>query len=85
MPVAVNCSVVPLAIAGAAGVTAIDMSCAPETVSIVEPMIVPIVAVMFVVPGATPVATPAVEIVATVVMLEALVTIAVRFIVVWSS
>jgi hypothetical protein len=48
-------------------------------------MIVPIVAVMFVMPGATPVATPAVEIVAVAVMLEAQVTIAVRFIVDWSS
>jgi hypothetical protein len=38
VPVAVNCCVVPFAIEGFAGVTAIDTSVAEVTVKIVEPM-----------------------------------------------
>jgi len=41
VPVAVNCCVVPLAIDGFAGVTAIDDSTAAVTVSVVDPVTEP--------------------------------------------
>jgi hypothetical protein len=44
VPVAVNCCVLPLAIEGVAGVTAIDTSVAAVTVSVVLPETVPEVA-----------------------------------------
>jgi len=56
--VAVKASVVPSGIVGIAGVTAIETSTAGLTVSVVEPMIVPDVAVTVVLPRATLVATP---------------------------
>src|SRR5208283_3742291 len=46
VPVAVNCSVVPRAILGLAGVTAMDTSVAELTVRAVEPAILPEVAVI---------------------------------------
>src|SRR5262245_1636529 len=52
VPVATNFAVVPLAIDGVVVVTAIDISGAIVTVSIVEPMIVPLLAVIVVVPTA---------------------------------
>ena len=58
VPVAVNGSVVPLAMLGLAGVTAIDSRTAGLTVSTVEPLIPPIVALMLDVPVATAVARP---------------------------
>ncbi len=58
VPVAVNCCVVPRAIAGLAGVTAIDTRAAAVTVSVVEPETEPEVAVMVVDPAATLVARP---------------------------
>jgi hypothetical protein len=58
VPVAVNCSVVPGAMPGLAGVTAIDTSFAEVTVSTVEPEMLPKVAVIVVVPAATGVTIP---------------------------
>ncbi len=54
VPVAVNCLVVPLAILGFAGVTARDTSVALETVSVVEPEVLPDVAVTVVLPAFFP-------------------------------
>jgi hypothetical protein len=65
-------------------VTAIETSVEPVTVSIVEPITPPLVAVIIVLPGATAVARPAVEMVAVAVMLEAQVTDAVMSLVVAS-
>ena len=79
VPVATNCWVVPFAIDGVAGVTAIDTSVAAVTVSVVLPLTAPIVAEMTVVPAATPVARPtdpaALEIVAVAVVADAQVTV----------
>ncbi len=58
VPVAVNCSVVPSGIVGIAGVTAIETSTAGLTVSVVEPLIVPDVAVTVVFPTTKLLATP---------------------------
>ena len=58
VPVAVNASVVPSGITGTAGVTAIDTSTAGFTVTVLEPLIVPNVAVTVVLPKATLPATP---------------------------
>ncbi len=76
---AVNCSVVPALIEGPAGVTAIDTNVAAVTVSVVEPLIEPDVAVIVVLPCATLVARPAAPIVATLVVPELHVTVPVRF------
>jgi hypothetical protein len=54
----VNCSVVPSGITGIAGVTAIETSTAGLMVSVVEPLIVPDVAVTAVLPKARLLATP---------------------------
>ena len=66
---------VPFAIDGVAGVTAIDASVAAVTVSVVLPLTAPLVAEMTVVPAATPVARPAdpaaLEIVAVAVVADA--------------
>jgi hypothetical protein len=70
VPVAVNCCVAAIAIAGFAGVTAIDVSVAAVTVRIVEPVTVPDVARIVDVPVPTPFARPAFEIVATPVVRE---------------
>jgi len=58
VPVAVNCWLVPRAIAELVGVTAIVTSTAGPTVSVVEPLIVPKVAVMVDEPMATLCASP---------------------------
>ncbi len=79
VPVAVNCSVAPALIEGLAGVTAIDTNVAAVTVSEVEPLIEPDVAVIVVLPCATLVANPAALIVATLVVPELHVTVPVRF------
>ena len=77
---------VPFAIDGVAGVTAIDTSVAAVTVRVVLPLIAPLVAEMTVVPAATLVARPAepaaFEMVAVAAVAEAQVTMAVRFCVV---
>ena len=72
-----NCCVIPLAIDGLAGVTAIDCSVAAVTVSTVDPTIEPEVALIVLVPAATPVARPPTVMVAVVP--EAQVTEAVTF------
>lgn len=58
VPVAANCCVVPSAMEGAAGVTAIETSAAVLTVSVVEPLTEPDVAVIIAAPWATLVARP---------------------------
>ncbi len=75
--------VVPLAMLGLVGLTATETSVAAVTVSVVEPEILPDVAVIVVVPAATEVASPfepaALLIVAAAVLDELQVTAAVRF------
>ncbi len=78
VPVAVNCCVNPLAIEGLAGVTAIEVKVGATTVRVVEPVTPESVALMLEVPVATAVASPAVVIVATLVVAEAHVTVLVR-------
>ena len=79
VPVAVNCSVVPFAIEGFAGVTAIDTSVAAVTVRVVEPLMPPDVASILLVPAATAVANPPAVIVATLVVTELHVASPVKF------
>jgi hypothetical protein len=79
VPVAVNCSVVPFAIEGFAGVTAIDTSVAAVTVRVVEPLMPPDVASILLVPAATAVANPPAVIVATLVVTELHVAPPVKF------
>ena len=71
---AVNCWVVPAAITGVTGFTAIELRVALLTVRVVTPATVPSTAVMVTVPGATPRASPRVpaplEIVAKVTFEE---------------
>ena len=57
-PVAVNCCVAPEGNVGIAGVTAIETNEAEVTVTVVEPLTEPNVAVMLVLPAATLPATP---------------------------
>jgi hypothetical protein len=80
--VAVNCSVWPATIDGAAGVTEIDVNTAAVTVTVAEPWIVPDMAVIVAVPFATLVANPPLLTVAIVVADEDQVTVLVRFCVV---
>jgi len=79
VPVAVNCCVSPEAMLGFAGVTAIDCSTAPVTVRTVEPLTLPSVAEIVLVPVFTPVASPPAVIVATEVVAEVHVTEPVKF------
>lgn len=65
VPVAVNCFVVPMAMLGLAGVTAIETRLAPVTVSEVVPLTEPEAAVIVAVPGPVLVARPAALIDAT--------------------
>lgn len=67
VPVAVNCSAVPSGIELFAGVTAIDCSVCAATVSVVEPLTLEDVAVIFADPAAIAVASPPEAIVATTV------------------
>ena len=64
---------------GLLGVTAIDCNTAAVTVNVVDPLIPPRAALMVEVPALTPVASPAVVIVATAVVPEVQVTWLVRF------
>jgi hypothetical protein len=86
---AVNCRVVPLTMLGLIGVTAIDTSVAEVTVSVVNPDILPDVAVIVVEPAATDVAKPlelaALLMDATPAVDELQVTAVVRFCVVLSE
>jgi hypothetical protein len=77
-PVAVNCCAVPLAMEAFAGVTTIDTK-TRVTVRLVEPLIAPEVACIVALPAPTPVANPALVIVATEVFAELHVTALVRF------
>ena len=74
-----NCWVKPFVIDGFAGVTAIDCSAAAVTVNVVEPLTAPEVALIVLVPAATPVASPALVMVALAGVPEAHVTEEVRF------
>src|SRR5579862_3854318 len=74
VPVAVNCWVEPFVIDGFAGVTAIETSVAGVTVRTVVPVLPLSVALMLLVPVATPVASPPLVIVATESVAEAHVT-----------
>ena len=67
MPVAVKCCVVPLAMEYFAGVTVIDTRVAAVTLRVVEPLVLPEVAMMLVAPGLTEVARPIEEMMATLV------------------
>jgi hypothetical protein len=79
VPVAANCCVVPLAILGTVGVTAIETKAAGVTVSWVEPEMLPSVAVTMVDPTVSPVATPVAATDATVGVEVLQATAAVRF------
>ncbi len=80
VPVAVNCCVEPAGIDGFAGVTAMDNSAGPgSTVRFVVPLIAPEVALIVVLPAATPLARPVELIVAAAVLLEVHVTEFVMF------
>jgi hypothetical protein len=81
IPVAVNCWVCPFTMLGLAGVTEIDWSVGVGlvTVSVVWPVTPLSDAVIVDVPAATPVASPALLIVATPVLADAQVTWFVRF------
>jgi len=69
LAVAVNCCVANTAIDGEAGVTAIDATTGGVTVNVIAALVtLPEVAVIFVVPTATPVATPLLLIVATLLV-----------------
>ena len=74
VPVAANCWVEPFGIEGFAGVTAIDTRVAGVTVNTVEPVMPVSVALMLLVPAATPVARPLLVIVATESVADAHVT-----------
>jgi hypothetical protein len=79
VPVAVNCFVVPFAIEGFAGVTAIDTNVTEVTVSKVEPVTLPEVAMIVLDPAAFAVAIPPVVIVAALVFWDCQPTEPVRF------
>jgi hypothetical protein len=79
VPVAVNCFVVPFAIEGFAGVTAIETRVAEVTVSTVDPLTVPEVAMIVLDPAAFAVAIPPVVIVAALVFWDCQLTEPVRF------
>jgi hypothetical protein len=80
VPVAANCSVKPLAIVGFAGVTAMDTRIAGVTVSVSAGLtMLPSVAVMLLVPVATPVARPPTVIVAIERFEEPHITLVVMF------
>jgi hypothetical protein len=79
VPVAVNCSVWPSAMLGSAGVTAMEVTTAGVTVSVVELLMLPSVAVIIEVPVARVEANPVLDIVATVVFADAQTTEFVRF------
>ena len=76
---AVNCCVVPTAIEGLAGITAMETSTGAVTVSVVEPLTDPKVATIVVLPWETLLANPAALIMATLAEVELHTTEAVRF------
>ena len=79
VPVAVSCCVVPRAMLGIGGVTAMETSLAADTVKVIGAEVIPpVAAVMALVPGATEVASPlepvTLLIVATEIVADAQVT-----------
>ena len=74
-----NGCVVPAEIEGFAGVTPMETSTGAVTVSVVVPVILPSVALMFEAPTVTPVARPPAVIVATLVWPELHATKGVKF------
>jgi hypothetical protein len=78
VPVAVNCCVVPSGIVAIGGLIAIDTSAAPVTVSTVDPLTVPDVALTVAVPVPTLCPTPALLIVAVAGVSELHVAVLVR-------
>ena len=74
MPVAVNCSEVPLAIERLGAVTAIETSVAAVTVKVADPLTAPETALMLLVPVPTAVTIPPEVTVATLVVCELQVT-----------
>jgi hypothetical protein len=81
VPTALNCWVVPRAADEFAGVTAIESNAAGFTVSVVDPVTAPEVALIVVVPDATALAKPALLMVATFVAVDFQVAELVRFLV----
>lgn len=80
---AVNCCPLPAATEAVAGVTESEVKTAAVTVNVAEPLIAPRVAVIVVVPGATPMANPVPLLtVATVVVEELHLAVLTRFCVV---
>lgn len=83
VPVAVNCCAMPMGTSALDGLTAMDVTVAEVTVSVVEPVIDPDVAVIDVVPALSAFASPCVGfellMVATAVFDEAHVTLLVMF------
>jgi hypothetical protein len=79
VPMAVNCCVSPASTTGFAGVTAMVATTAGSTVSVVLPVMLPEVAEMLGVPAAWEVARPPAAIVAAATLLDAQVTVEVRF------
>src|SRR5713101_3608375 len=79
VPTALNCSVVPSATEAFAGVTASETNAAAATVRVVEPVTLPDVALMVVVPVPTLAAKPVWPIVATLIADELQFTELVRF------
>ena len=78
VPVAANCCVTPSGSVGIAGVTAIETSVAAVTVTVVEPLIDPEVAVTVALPIVTLLATPRLFTVATLEFALAHAAVAVR-------
>jgi len=74
VPVAVNCSEVPLAIERLGAVTAIETSVAAVTVKVADPLTAPETALMLLVPVPTAVTIPPEVTVATLVVCELQVT-----------
>ncbi len=82
VPVAVNCSVSPAGTDTLAGVRESEVNTAEDTVNVAEPLIFPEVAVIVAIPGAAPVASPLLLMVATEVADELHVAELVKFCVV---
>jgi hypothetical protein len=85
VPVAMNCSVRPLATDGSAGVTAIEVKSAAVTVRVVVPVTPPSVALTVLPPSASAMARPVLVILATATLDDAQAADAVRFCVVPSE
>jgi len=78
VPIAVNCCVMPKGIVDPAGLIAIDTSTAAVTVSTVDPLTLPALAVIVAVPIPTPLASPALLIVAVATVSDVQLAVLVR-------